>query len=530
MFRPFFAVAVLSPDRQRSFRVAATSHLGLLLACTAWACSHPQTAAPVVGYVLLTAGIMEGAVLLGWRLTQLPKAQSLEFLLASPLRPAGVLVAEVLVGLCRLALVTLSGLPVLLLLAVNGILTLPDLALLLVMPWTWGAVTGLGLVTWVYEPLHVRRWIERGALGLIVTYLVVGFTAGEHLVGWINALPEGLAALCRDGVMFLHRDNPFSLLHTWLLGDWDACWRTLLALEAVAVAAALALLARAAHRLRGHFHDYHYRPAADESSERRESPGDHPLAWWAVRRVTAYSGGFNLWLAAGFGIAYALYTVLGPHWPAWMGQRVFRLVEVTGGIASWATALVLLAAVPAAFQYGLWDSSKQERCRRLELLLLTPLTGADYWRAAGAAAWRRGRGYFAVAALLWVAQACSTPGGAAGAVAGMAAGVLLWGLYFAVGFWAFSRGIQANTLGLGLSIGLPVLTICLHRLGWKPLAGLLPPGCVFAAGGLNPDFSWLIGALVCALFMLPIARRARAECEGQLRNWYGTHQGAMVLD
>ena len=61
----------------------------------------------------------------------------------------------------------------------------------------------------------------------------------------------------------------------------------------------------------------------------------------------------------------------------------------------------MLAAVPAAFQYGLWDSTDQDRCRRLELLLLTDLSGDDYCHAALAAAWRRGRGYFVVAVVLW---------------------------------------------------------------------------------------------------------------------------------
>src|SRR5437868_9081876 len=75
----------------------------------------------------------------------------------------------------------------------------------------------------------------------------------------------------------------------------------------------------------------------------------------------------------------------------------------SGGIPCLAAALVVLAAVPAAFQYGLWDSNTQDRCRRLELLLLTRLGARDYWEAAAAAAWRRGRGYFAVAALLWLA-------------------------------------------------------------------------------------------------------------------------------
>ena len=37
----------------------------------------------VLGNGLLVAGIVEGALLVGWRLTQLPKSQALEFLLVS---------------------------------------------------------------------------------------------------------------------------------------------------------------------------------------------------------------------------------------------------------------------------------------------------------------------------------------------------------------------------------------------------------------------------------------------------------------
>src|SRR5207248_3581622 len=92
-----------------------------------------------------------------------------------------------------------------------------------------------------------------------------------------------------------------------------------------------------------------------------------------------------------------------PYGADWVGRRIFLIFEQGGGIPVMATALVVLAAVPAAFQYGLWDSNAQDRCRRLELLLLTGLDAHDYWEAAAAAAWRRGRGYFSVAGLLCVA-------------------------------------------------------------------------------------------------------------------------------
>src|SRR5437899_7687532 len=135
MLAPFFSLAAISPGRQRVFRQAVVAHL-VVMAGAVWAMQYRDQdgAAPFLGYVLLTAGIVEGAILLGWRLTQLPKSQALEFLLVTPLRPPRVLLAEAMVGLGRLALITLAGLPVLLVLAVAGYLELIDLGPLLLMP------------------------------------------------------------------------------------------------------------------------------------------------------------------------------------------------------------------------------------------------------------------------------------------------------------------------------------------------------------------------------------------------------------
>src|SRR2546425_1153055 len=138
MFSAFFAQAARSPGRQRGFWWLVACHLGLLLAC-AWCFGHIARGAPlIVGCVLLTVGIVEGAMLIGWRLTQLPKSQALEFLLVSPMRPGGVFLAEATVGLARLALLSLSGLPVLILFVQAGYLLWIDLAPLLLMPFTWG--------------------------------------------------------------------------------------------------------------------------------------------------------------------------------------------------------------------------------------------------------------------------------------------------------------------------------------------------------------------------------------------------------
>jgi hypothetical protein len=531
MLYPFLTLAAVSPGRQRAFRNAVVGHLLLLLG-TFWAVHRRDRAgaAEILGYVLLTAGIVEGAVLLGWRLTQLPKSQALEFLLVTPLRPRRLFLAEAVVGLYRLALVTLAGLPVLALLLCAGYLEPLDLVPFLLMPFTWGAVTGLGLAAWAYEPAGVRRWAERGTLGLVVVYLAIGVLAGENLKSWIGWLPDELGQAFLFGFEAFHRYNPFGTLRHWMASEPLAGGERLVGVEIGALVAVGLLLTRAACRLQGHFHDRHYLPAVDRGRGGRPTVGERPLAWWAVKRVTEYSGRVNLWLAGGFGVLYALYTVAGPAWPAWLGRRVFDIFALMGGIPGLATALVVLAAVPAAFQYGLWDSNTQDRCRRLELLLLTRLGARDYWEAAAAAAWRRGRGYFAVAVLLWLAAVVAGQCGPGQALAALAAGVVLWGLYFALGFRAFSRGLQANGLGLLLTLGLPLLAFALYRAGWPAVGVLVPPGSVYAAGDDPPSWGWALGPVVAAAAALAAGRYALAGCDRELRAWYNRHHGSKVLD
>jgi hypothetical protein len=482
-----------------------------------------------LGLTLLVAGIVEGAVLIGWRLTQLPKSQALEFLLVTPLRPRRVFLAEAVVGLLRLGLVMLAGLPVLALLAADGRLDALDVAVLLVMPFTWGAITGLGLTVWAYEPIVVRRWCERIMLGLLVVSLGVGALAGENLRRWIGALPNDGAQILLVGLEAFHRFNPFAVMTWWLKQDVIVVLDRMLGVELAALAAACLLAIRAAWRLQAHFHELHYQPAFLRSERRRGKIAEQPLAWWALRRVSRYSGRINLWLAGGFGVLYALYTVLGDDWPVWLGRRVFLVCDNVGGLPSLAAALVVLAAVPAAFQYGLWDANAHERCRRLELLLLTQLDGRDYWGAAAAAAWKRGQGYFAVAVLLWAAAFWAGNLSGLQAAAAAAMGVLLWALYFTLGFRAFARGIQANASGMVLTVGLPMIAFLSHQAGWPLLATLTPPGGVQAASRGMSSLAMVSGALLASATALAVARRALAHCEGDLRAWYERHHGRKAL-
>jgi hypothetical protein len=530
MLSPFFKLAAISPSRQIAFRYLVGMHIIALTGGATLALNIQKEGTPLLGHVVLIAGIIEGALLLGWRLAQLPKSQSLEFVLVSPLRPARLFLAEALVGLSRLALVTLSGLPLLMLLVVDGVLLPSDVPALLVMPWTWGAVTGLTLITWAYENKTIRRWGERFVFLLILVYLTVGVLAAEKLTVWLADLPPEASGFLLNGVRLIHVYSPFTVLRDVLRDAPQLVLARALTMEAIGLGLLGLLVLRSACRLQGHFQDRHYSPVADVSGRQRQRVGDHPLAWWAVKRVSEYSGRVNLWLAGGFAMLYAAYTVAGSSWPDWLGSQVFITFDQMGGVPAMATALVVLAAVPAAFQYGLWDSSAQDRCRRLELLLLTDLNAQDYWRAAAAAAWKRGRGYFAVALLLWTSLVIAGRASWEQVIAATACGVVLWGLYFALGFRAFSRGMQANGLGTFLTLVLPLAVCVLIGTDWSALAELIPPGSVYLPTVTSPNLAWLQGPLLGGAVALALGHRTQERCIDDLRRWYDQHHGIRSME
>jgi hypothetical protein len=128
--------------------------------------------------------------------------------------------------------------------------------------------------------------------------------------------------------------------------------------------------------------------------------------------------------------------------------------------------------------------------------------------------------------MLWAAAVYAGQLGACQAVAAAAAGVLVWGLYFAFGFRAFARGVQANGLGMLLTVGLPLTAIALNRLGQPALAALTPPGAVYGATG-GPW--WVVGPVLIAGLALAIGRRAQTRCDRDLRDWYDRSHGAKVM-
>jgi hypothetical protein len=529
MLAPFFTLAMTAPGRQSAFRRAAVAHLFVVGAGTGIALTLPSPQVlQVLGYALIGAGIVEGAVLLGWRMTQLPKSQALEFLLTSPISPGRLFLAEAAVGLARLALVQLAGTPVLLPLVWHGVLHPVDLLLLIAMPLVWGAVAGTGLTVWAYETRLVRRLGELVTLLGILTYLTVGVLAGERLRVWLDALPESVGDGLFASFRALHTYNPFGVVQFWfdpISGVPIVARERAMLVGGIGLLATGLLFARAMSRLRGHFHDRHYRPIDSTRAAQTEHIGERPLSWWAVRRVMEYSGRVNIWLAGGFGIVYAVYLLAGDEWPVWMGRTVFGIFERMGGAPVLVTGLVVLAAVPAAFQYGLWDSTVQDRCRRLELLLMTNLSGEDYWHASLAAAWRRGRGYVIVAGILWAALLISGRAAPSQVAASIAAASILWSCSFVVGFAAFSSGMQANSLGSLLTLGIPLVAVALNWTGAPILAALVPPGAVYSAlsGPITPG--WLLGPTVAGVATLWLGRCVIGRCEGHLREWYDRNQG-----
>ena len=77
MLTTFFKLAAVSPGRQAAFRRLVVMHPVLLSVVPPSALTIQQDGTLLLGHVVLIAGIVEGALVLGSRWTQMPKSQSL---------------------------------------------------------------------------------------------------------------------------------------------------------------------------------------------------------------------------------------------------------------------------------------------------------------------------------------------------------------------------------------------------------------------------------------------------------------------
>ncbi|MBY0588187.1 hypothetical protein K2X85_13485 [bacterium] len=498
MLVDFFRWAGRSPSRNRTFRLLVVMHLVVLGATVLLVMLSRQSRVfSIVGFAHLLLGIVEGALVIGWRLVQWPKSQSLEPLLLANISSRAVMAGEQAVGLAQMALIALSGVPLLCLLAGLGWMDPVGVLLLPVQGFLWGSAVGFGLVAWAYEVASVRLWAERILGTMLATYFVIGGLAGEHTLGLLRSIPFVGTGIV-EAIWTFHHGHPFAVLHR--IDDRDpGALMSLLIVDAVAIMIILLSLFRSAARLEPHYVDRHYRPISEQATGRRGQMGDDPLSWWAVRRVAEYAGRVNLYLAGGASILYAAYLVLGPAWPTWLGNRVFLVFEMNGGVATMTTILIVLAAVPAAYQYGLWDSSKTDRCRRLETLLTTDLNGIDFGRASWSASWARGRGYFYSAIILWLAAGISGRMDGLQILAAMGSAWLLLIIYFSIGFRQLAVHGGGTTTGFVLCVVIPLAVWGLVRMGAESYARLLPPGMIYFA--ISQPVKPMQVALVMILFL-----------------------------
>jgi hypothetical protein len=434
----------------------------------------------IMGDAHILLGIVEGALLVGWRLVQWPKSQALEPLLLANLSSRSVMAGEQSVGIGQLLLLAISGVPVLVLASVLGWVDPVSIVLLPIQTLIWGGVVGFGLVVWAYESASVRRMGERFVGGMMTAYFLLGGLAGEHTLSLLRSVPI-VGDRIVEGIWLIHTHSPFAVLHRMESGD-PTGWLSLVAIDAIGVGLVGLLLIRSAARLEPHYVDRHYKPISEKALGNRGLIGDEPLSWWAVRRVGEYAGRVNLYLAGGTAVLYAAYLVLGTYWPSWLGQRIFLVFEQNGGVATMSTVLIILAAVPAAYQYGLWDSSKTDRCRRLETLLTTDLNGVDFEGASWSASWSRGRGYFYSALVLWLAAGISGRMDWMQVLTAMGAGWLLLILYFVIGFRQLAVTGGGTTVGFVLCVLIPLAVWGMIRIGAEEIARFLPPGMIYLAG------------------------------------------------
>jgi hypothetical protein len=339
-------------------------------------------------------------------------------------------------------------------------------------------------------------------------------------------LPWDLGSVVRNLVLGSHYWNPFTIVHR-LARHRDGVGVELLLALAVAGAFAVLAAARMAWRLKDHYMERNYFVRHDPKAA-RAGIGAWPVTWWAVRRVNEYPGRANLYFAGGAAVLYAAFLVVGEaNWPSAFGRNLFAMYELLGGIPGLATGLAILAAVPAAYQYGLWDSSIPARCKRLENFLPTRLDVRDYLHAAARSSWNRGRGYLLASALLLIAGCWSRRLGATEMLLAGAASVALLGLHFAVGFRYFSRSRTGATLGFALTAGLPALAWGLGSQGLGSVALLTPPGAVFYA--TQAGIPWLDRLLPVALYAglaALLLQDAWRRFDAELREWYDRCHGA----
>lgn len=525
MLWPFYEQAGRSISRQLSFRrLLFVLMIGLAVMCLVPIRFGRPNLVIALGLTLLFGGIISGGLLIGWRLTQLPKSRSLEPLLLAPVDSIHLMLGEQIVAVTYFGLIMLSSVPILVLCVSMQWMQPLDALVLFVIAFTWGSFAGLGLTWWTYEPERLRKWVEQIFGITMLVYVSTAVMFFERFLAWARGLPSGWGRWIHEVLLFIHTFNPFDLIFRIGWGMSSDIWFRFWALEGVALVGLTFFVLRSAYRLKNHYLDQNYRPRVERTRKGDLKIQDWPLRVWAILRVSQYSGRANVWLAWGIAVSYSAYMLMGTSWPAWMGKRIFISFDRVGGVPAVSTVFALLAAVPAAYQYGLWDNSIPERCRRLETFLMTKLTAWDYFDASVRAAWHRGQGYFFPATLLWIAYWYAGRLPTLALLCTLYCSVAIIISYMALGFSQFTRTSGNNAIGFVLTFLLPVVTWGVGEAGLKYVAAALPGGAIFfASSGKASGLELLYFAGVWSIWLSVsgfIHYRTIRSFDHDLRDWY----------
>lgn len=540
MFRTILTWHLIHVWRSVQLRATAVGAV-LVVGFVAIAAPHegpPELVERLTWTQLLTA-IVCGGFLTAWRVTQLPKSRSYEFHLLTPSGDWELVAGEILAGMIRTAVVVVATAPLLFALWGAEWLSGAGCVALLVVPLVGGWLSGLIMAVVAYEPPWFRRLVERLVLLVVLAYLVVFGLLGHFfmpkiLTWWAGLTGTPAATFAQVGATTRYL-NPFRLLGAISSEPGSALVLRLAVVTAVLLLVAGLCFARLVVRLRVHYEEENYYQSGGRRGSKR-TIGANPLAWWTWRRVSQFRGRINLYLTWTTLGLYGCWMLFETHWPPWLAMSQLQMIRTLGGEALLTVAALQLAVVPMAFLNGLWDSNSQQRVQRLELLLITPLAGRDFLRASAVAAWTRGKGY------LWGALGIVLAAVASGRITWVdAAGITLLGgsyllLCFAVAFRNFAR-VQSDQAvsvrGLVWSVGMPLLTFALFRLGNHTLAAATPLGGVFVLALPTAERAawvtctlpevWTITGSVsamCLIASLVLLRSALRNFDHEIHHWF----------
>lgn len=493
MLRAHLGIQLRRTSQSFGLRGAAIAVV-LILAVWIWIGSvgYPLLAAHRLATTLLMAGLVTGGCLTGWRLAQFPKSRAAEFQLVTPSSDAQIILSQASAGLLRTLLVIATAAPFVFAAWGAGWIDVMQLGALCVVPVLAGTLAGALLAVVAYEPVWLRRLLERLVLASILVYLLLFGLLGSYFVPRLYAWKSDVGrSNAWANVQSLEAwINPFRLMRE--IGDYPAADFAPRAVSVSIFLMTLILLCwwRLAVRLRTHYYEENYGAARHRRTGLFQL-GSNPLSWWTARRVSRFKGNVNLYLAWATVGLYSCWMLYQQGWPNWLALNQLRLIESAGGEAMLAAACLHLALVPTAFLAGLWDSNMQERSGRLELLLTTPLAAQQFLLASLKAAWMRGRGYLLAAMVMWIATATAGRISWSSCVVLICLSLAYAALYFATAFAHFAKAVTDKAVtsrGLLWAVFAPLATVGLFLAGLPRLAALTPLGAVYIVA--TPQSGW----------------------------------------